>query len=120
MKTNNTWLFNCTMVKMDRYGGNETQRLYECCPNYALILGNGLDFLWRRENPDFSEFLLQWSRTDRVYTDWKNANNTKSNHIMSSFADHYHAISIDGPSSKTKIGKGSLCFKNSILFKPEF
>ena len=39
---------------------------------------------------------------------------------MSSFADHYNAISIDGPSSKTNIGKGSLYFKNSILFKPEF
>ena len=51
------------MVKMDRYGGNETQRLYGCCPNYALILGNGLDFLWRRENPDFSEF----NRYDRPF-----------------------------------------------------
>ena len=114
------------MVRMDRYGGNETQRLCGCCPNYALILDNGLDFLWRRENPDFSEF----NRYDRPFCNdpgqtesiliEKNANNTKSNHIISSFADHYNAISIDGPSSKTKIGKGSLYFKNSILFKPEF
>ena len=29
--------FNCTMDKMDRYGGNKTQKLYRCCSNYALI-----------------------------------------------------------------------------------
>ena len=34
--------FNCTMDKMDRYGGNRTQRLYRCCSNYALIVDNGL------------------------------------------------------------------------------
>ena len=34
--------FNCTMDKMDRYGGNKTQRLYRCCSNYALIVDNGL------------------------------------------------------------------------------
>ena len=34
--------FNCTMDKMDRYGGNKTQRLYRCSSNYALIVDNGL------------------------------------------------------------------------------
>ena len=34
--------FNCTMDKMDKYGGNKTQRLYRCCSNYALIVDNGL------------------------------------------------------------------------------
>ena len=34
--------FNCTMNKMDKYGGNKTQRLYRCCSNYALIVDNGL------------------------------------------------------------------------------
>ena len=34
--------FNCTMDKMDRYGGNKTQKLYRYCANYALILDNGL------------------------------------------------------------------------------
>ena len=34
--------FNCTMDKMDRYGGNKTQRLYRCCSNYAFIVDNGL------------------------------------------------------------------------------
>ena len=34
--------FNCTMDKMDKYGGNKTQRLYRCCSNYAVIVGYGL------------------------------------------------------------------------------
>ena len=42
---------------------------------------------------------------DRAYTDIKTANNTKINHIMLSFTDHYNAISIDRLPSKTKIGK---------------
>ena len=33
---------NCTMDKMDRYGGNKTQRIYRCCSNYALTVDNGL------------------------------------------------------------------------------
>ena len=39
---------NCTMQKMDRDGGNNTQRRYKCCSNYAtsnLILDNGLEDL---------------------------------------------------------------------------
>ena len=47
--------FNCTMDKMDRCGGNKTQRLYRCSSNYApskLIVDNGLENIWRRENPD--------------------------------------------------------------------
>ena len=34
--------FNCTMDKMDRYGGNKTKRLYRCCSNYSPIVHNGL------------------------------------------------------------------------------
>ena len=34
--------FNCTMDKMDKYGGNKTQRLYRCCSNYAPIVDNGM------------------------------------------------------------------------------
>ena len=51
---------NCTMDKIDRDGENKTQRLYRCCSNYALsklIVDNGLEDLWRRENPDFPEFI---------------------------------------------------------------
>ena len=33
--------FNCTMDKMDKYGGNKTQRLYRCCSNYTLLVDNG-------------------------------------------------------------------------------
>ena len=39
---------------------------------------------------------------------------------MLSFTDHYNAISIDRLSSKTKIGKESWYFNNSLLCKPEF
>ena len=51
--------FNCTIDKMDKHGENKTQRLYRCCSNYALsklIVGNRLEDLWRRENPDSPEF----------------------------------------------------------------
>ena len=51
--------FNSTMDKMDRDGRNKTQKLYRCCSNYVLskhIVGNGLEDLWRRENPESSEF----------------------------------------------------------------
>ena len=41
----------------------------------------------------------------RVYTDKKNPNNTKINHVIVSFTDHYDAISLDRIPSKTKIGK---------------
>ena len=34
--------FNCTMDKMDRYGGNKTQSLYIVCPYYAVNVDNGL------------------------------------------------------------------------------
>ena len=50
---------NCTMDKIDRDGENKTQRLYRCCSNYALsklIVDNGLEDLWRRENLDCPEF----------------------------------------------------------------
>ena len=52
-------VLNCTMDKIDRVGENKTQRLYRCCSNYALsklIVDNGLEDLWRRENPDSPEF----------------------------------------------------------------
>ena len=48
--------FNC--VKMDRDGGNKTQRLIRYGSNYALskfIVDNGFEDLWRREDSDSSE-----------------------------------------------------------------
>ena len=39
---------------------------------------------------------------------------------MVSFTDHYNAVSIDRLSSKTKIGKVSRYFNNSLLRKPDF
>ena len=47
------------MDKMKRDGGNKTQRLYRCGSNYALsqlILNNELEVLWRKENPNSSNF----------------------------------------------------------------
>ena len=97
---------------MDKDGGNKTQRLYRCRSNSALstlIVDNWLEDLWRTENPDSFEFTRYdrssgtRSRLKRVYTDIKIASNTKINHIMVSFTDHYNAISIDRLPSKTKI-----------------
>ena len=51
--------FYCTMDKVDRNGENKIQRLYWCCLSYALsklIVGNGIEDLWRRENRDSPEF----------------------------------------------------------------
>ena len=47
------------------------------------------------------------SRIDRAYIDIRTASNTKINHKMVSFTDHYNAISIDRIPSKTKIGEES-------------
>ena len=50
---------NCTVNKIDRDDENKTQRLCRCCSSYALsklIMDNGFQDLWRRENPDSSEF----------------------------------------------------------------
>ena len=50
---------NCTTDKIDRDGENETQILSRCCFNYALsklIVVNGLEDLWRSENPESPEF----------------------------------------------------------------
>ena len=113
--------FNCTMNKMERDGRNK--ELYRCRFNYALsklIVDNGLEDLWKRENPDSSGF-THYNRSsgtrssiERVYTDIKIAGNTKINHIMVSFADHYNVIFIDRFPSKTKIGKHSWYFNNSL------
>ena len=89
-------------------------------------MNNGLEDLWRRENPNSSDFTSYdrssdaRSRIGRVYTDIKVTSNTKINHIMVSFTDHYNAIFIDRFSWKAKIGKDSWYFNNSRLCKPEF
>ena len=49
---------NCSMDKIDRDSENKT-KIYRCFSNYALsklIVDNGLEDLWRRENPDSLEF----------------------------------------------------------------
>ena len=95
---------NCIMDKMDRDGENKIQRIYRCHSNYALsklIVDNGLEDLWARENPDSSKFsrYIRSSdtrpRVDMVYTDNEIASNTKINYIMVSFTNYYNAISID-------------------------
>ena len=83
--------FNCTKDKMDKDGGNKTQRIYVCCSNYTLpkpIVDNGCEDLWRSENPGSSEFTCYdrssgtRSRIERVYTDIKIASNTTVCDIM--------------------------------------
>ena len=114
---------------MGRDGRNKTLHRYPF--NHALsklIMDNRLEDLYRLENPDSSEFnrynrfgiIDLRSRIDRVYIHKKIARNTKINHVMVSFTDHYNVIFIDRFSSKTKIGKDSWYFNNSYLCKPEF
>ena len=105
---------NCKMDKMDKNGKKKAQRIYRCRSNYILSklnLDNGLEDLWRRKNPDFSEFTHcdrssgTRSRINRVYTDIQIASNTKINHIMISFTDYYNSISIDRNELKSKLEK---------------
>ena len=51
---------NCTIDKINRDCEKKTQRLHRCCSNYALsklIMDNGIEDLWRRENPYSPEFI---------------------------------------------------------------
>ena len=109
--------------KMERDGGNKI--ISRCCFNYALsklVVDNGLKDLWRRDNPDFSEFTCYSrssgtsSRIHRVYTDVKIASNTKITRIMVSFIDHYNAIFIDRLPSQIKIGREKIRGTLIILF----
>ena len=65
-----------------------------------LSFNNGLEDVRRRENRDFSEFNRNGrsfgtgSSINRVYTDITVSNNTKVNHTMVFFTDHYNAIYI--------------------------
>ena len=116
--------FNCTLDKMDRDEGNKTQKLYRCHSNFALskiVVDNGLEDLWREENPDtrYDRSLGTRSRIGRVYTDIKIANNTKISHKMVYFTDHYHAIIIDRIPPTTKIGKDLWHFNSSLLNKAD-
>ena len=59
---------NCTMDKIDRDGENKTQILYRCCSNYALsklFVDNGLEDLWRRENPEYPEYDRSFAKDPR-------------------------------------------------------
>ena len=50
---------DCTMDKIDSDDENKTRGLCRCCSSYVLsklTVENGLDDLWRRENPDSPEF----------------------------------------------------------------
>ena len=59
-------------------------------------------------------------RIDRVYHHVNIANNTKINHIIISLTDRCTDISIDKLPLKTKTGKNSWYFSNSLLCKPDF
>ena len=121
--------FNCTLNMIDSDERKKTQKRYRCHSNFVfsrLIMENGLEDLWKRENPDISEFTRYdrtsgtRSRIDRVYTDIKIANNTEINLKMISFSDHYNALIIDRFSSKTKIEKDLWHFNNSLIQNKDF
>ena len=77
------------------------------CLNVSWIMGLRIYGEGRTQSSPDTIGLLPRIQMDRVYTDIKIANNTKINHIMVSFTNHYNAISIDRLPSKTKIGKYS-------------
>ena len=97
--------------------------------NYALsklIVRDRFKDLWRIENPEFYKF-TRYNRSsslrcriDRVYHHVNIANNTKINHIMISLTGRCTDISIDKLPLKTKTGKNSWYFSNSLLCKPDF
>ena len=58
--------------------------------------------------------LLGKIQIDRFYTNIKIASNTRINHIMVSFTNHYNAIFVGRFPSQTKIGKDSWYFNNSL------
>ena len=58
--------FNCTMDKMDRYGGNKTQRLYRCCSNYVPIVNTGLRIYGERKTQNPLSFLGMTSLLSRT------------------------------------------------------
>ena len=66
-------------------------------------------------SPTIVDSLAQDPGLTGFYTDIKIANNTKINHKMISFSDHYNALIIDRLASKTKIGKDLWHFNNSLL-----
>ena len=87
-----------------------------------LVLENGLEDLWRRENPgtyDYDRSSGTRFRIDRAYTNIKVANNTRIDHKIS-FSDHYNALIIYRLSSKTKIGNDLWHFNSSLLKKEDF
>ena len=60
---------NCTMDKIDRDDENKTQIIYRCCSNYALsklFVDNGLEDLWRRENPEYPEYDRSFAKGPRA------------------------------------------------------
>ena len=64
-------------------------------------MDNGLENQQRRKNPDSFKFTYYGryfgtkSKIEKIYADIKIVANTKINHIMISFTDHYNTISID-------------------------
>ena len=83
--------------KMDRDGGNKTQRLYRRCSKGQVYVRSTL--------------ILKF------------ANNAKANHITVSFTDliiNYNAISIERLPSKIKIEKELWYFNSFLLCQPDF
>ena len=104
------------MNQIDRDDGQKTQRLYRCSSNYALsklIMNNGIEDLWRKENLDSSKFTHcdrssgTRFRIDRVFTRINIASNIINiiNLMMVSSTDHYNTILLETLTSKTKIEK---------------
>ena len=83
--------------KMEMEGGNKTEFID------AVSIMPCQNSSWKMDSRIYGEGITQISlsspaiidRIDRFYTDVKIASNTKNNHMMVSFTDHYNAIFID-------------------------
>ena len=109
--------FNCTMDKMEM--GDRNKKMYRCRFSYVLsklIVDNGLKDLQKRA--DLLPQHLGYPESIVIYK--VQAISRLISHVMTSFRDDYNDFFIDKLRSKTKIGKGSQYFNNSLLYKNDF
>ena len=94
------------------------------CQNWPWIIGSKIYGEGRAKvplsSPNMIDVLTQDPGQTGSILNRKIASNTKINHLMVYFTDHYNDIDLDRLPSKSKIGNDQWYFNNSLLCKPEF
>ena len=116
---NSSWIMDLSM-----YGEGRTQIPPSSSATIGLLPKVSIDRLYWSLTKNLSKQMNSgesgFSLLHRSYLHWyKIAKNTKINHIMVSFTNHYNAIIMDRLPSKTKTGKCSWYFNNSLICKSE-